>query len=221
MPCALTASPEPREAVTLTWLDFHGGFLLTYLLTGLDSHRSLLLIYGFAHWPHYALCSDSKSWTTRGCHRPWSSRFEIFTCQSGSTCCDVCGTLCFTGTWTIPTGWVRKKWNTCQPQERAFLYSMKIRVIIECNVKRANQMTLLTAETFAFEGAALSSCWHIRWWLCLYLFVILCWCLCVLYLMFIVGWMMSSFVCQFYPVLANSVWWWLVFNLWQSVKKKR
>ena len=35
MPCALTISPEPREAVTLTWLDFHGGFLLTYLLTGL------------------------------------------------------------------------------------------------------------------------------------------------------------------------------------------
>ena len=70
---------------------------------------------------------------------------------------------------------------------------MKIRVIIECNVKRANQMTLLTAETFAFEGAALSSCWHIRWLLCLYLFVILCWCLCVLYEMSVCMSVLSSF----------------------------
>ena len=66
---------------------------------------------------------------------------------------------------------------------------MKVRVIIliECNVKCADQMTLLTAETFAFEGAALNSCWHIKWLLCLYFFVILCWCLCVLCEMFIVS----------------------------------
>ena len=79
MPCALTASPEPREAVT--GLDSRRSLLLIYLLTGLDSCKSLLLIYHvFTDWPQYALCSDSKSWTTRGCHTHmarFSWRFSV------------------------------------------------------------------------------------------------------------------------------------------------
>ena len=65
---------------TVRGLDFHRSLLLMYLLMGLDSHRSPLL---FTHGPQHSLGfhTHSKSWVTRGSHRPrfsWKSSVNIF-----------------------------------------------------------------------------------------------------------------------------------------------